>query len=57
MADDKTMKMLEQPVTDTRPGKETPTEPEKALIPPEAEKRRNSRKRSLRFPSMASLKL
>lgn len=40
MADDKTTKMPEQPVTDTGPGKETPPEPEKAPIPPpEAEKK------------------
>ena len=38
MADDKTTKMPEQPVTDTGPGKETPPEPEKTSIPPEAEK-------------------
>ena len=42
MADDKTTKMPEQPVTDTGPGKETPPEPEKTPTPPEAEKRRNS---------------
>ena len=39
MADDKTTKMPEQPVTDTGPGKETPPEPEKTSIPPEAEKK------------------
>lgn len=38
MADDKTTKMPEQPVTDTGPGKETPPEPEKTSTPPEAEK-------------------
>ena len=31
MADDKTTKTPEQPVTDTGPGKEKPPEPEKAL--------------------------
>ena len=39
MADDKTTKMPEQPVTDTGPGKETPPEPEKTPTPPEAEKK------------------
>ena len=39
MADDKTTKMPEQPVTDTGPGKETPPEPEKTSIPPEAGKK------------------
>ena len=38
MADEKTTKMQEQPVTDTGPGKETPPEPEKTPAPPEAEK-------------------
>ena len=34
MADDKTTKMPEQPVTDTGPGKETPPEPrENAYFP------------------------
>ena len=57
MADDKTTKMPEQPVTDTGPGKETPPEPEKTPTPPEAEKRRNSRQRARGCPSMTSLKL
>ena len=58
MADDKTTKMPEQPVTDTGPGKETPPEPEKAPIPPlRPKKRRNSRRRTHRCPSMTSLKL
>ena len=39
MADDKTTKMPEQPVTDTGPGKETPPEPEKTPTPSEAEKK------------------
>ena len=43
MADDKTMKMPEQPVTDTGPGKETPPappkEPEKVSVSPEPEKK------------------
>ena len=39
MADDKTTKMPEQPVTDTGPGKGTPPEPEKTPTPPEAEKK------------------
>ena len=57
MADDKTTKMPEQPVTDTGPGKETPPEPEKTPTPPEAEKRRNRRQQARRCPSMTSLKL
>lgn len=47
MADDKTTKTPEQPVTDSRPGKETPPappkEPEKVSVSPEPEKRRNRR--------------
>ena len=39
MADDKTTKMPEQPVTDTGSGKETPPEPEKTPTPSEAEKK------------------
>ena len=39
MADDKTAKMPEQPVTDAGPGKETPPEPEKTSVPPEAGKK------------------
>lgn len=39
MADDKTTKTPEQPVTDTGPGKETPPGPEKATVPPEAKKK------------------
>ena len=39
MADDKTTKMPEQPVTDTGPGKETPPEPEKTSIPPGGRKK------------------
>ena len=43
MADDKTTKTPEQPVTDTGPGKETPTtppkEPEKVSVSPEPEKK------------------
>ena len=57
MADDKTTKIPEQPVTDTGPGKETLPEPEKAPAPPEAKKRRNSRQRARRCPSMTSLRL
>ena len=57
MADDKTTKMPEQPVTDTGPGKETPPEPEKTSIPRRPKKRRNSRQRARRCPSMTSLKL
>ena len=42
MADDKTTKTPEQPVTDTGPGKETPPtppkEPEKVSVSPELEK-------------------
>ena len=47
MADDKTTKTPEQPVTDSGPGKETPPappkEPEKVSVYPEPEKRRNHR--------------
>lgn len=47
MADDKTTKTPEQPVTDSGPGKETPPapqkEPEKVSVSPEPEKRRNQR--------------
>ena len=39
MADDKTTKTPEQPVTDTGPGKEKPPEPEKIITPPEADKK------------------
>ena len=43
MADDKTTKTPEQPVTDTGPGKETPPtppkEPEKVSVSPEPEKK------------------
>ena len=43
MADDKTTKTPEQPVTDTGPGKETPStppkEPEKVSVSPEPEKK------------------
>lgn len=43
MADDKTTKTPEQPVTDSRPGKETPPappkEPEKVSVSPEPEKK------------------
>ena len=39
MADDKTTKTPEQPVTDTGPGKEKPPETEKAAVPPEADKK------------------
>ena len=46
MADDKTTKMPEQPVTDTSPGKETPPEPEKTSIPPEAEKKTEQQAKS-----------
>ena len=46
MADDKTTKMPEQPVTDTGPGKETPPEPEKTSIPPEAEKKTEQQAKS-----------
>ena len=46
MADDKTTKMPEQPVTDTGPGKETPPEPEKAPTPPEAEKKTEQQAKS-----------
>ena len=47
MADDKTTKTPEQPVTDTGPGKKTPPtplkEPEKVSVFSEPEKRRNRR--------------
>ena len=46
MADDKTTKTPEQPVTDTGPGKETPPAPPKEpgrFRSPEPEKRRNRR--------------
>lgn len=47
MADDKTTKTPEQPVTDSGPGKETPPAPpkesEKVSVSPEPEKRRNRR--------------
>ena len=46
MADDKTTKMPEQPVTDTGPGKETPPEPEKTPTPPEAEKKTEQQAKS-----------
>ena len=46
MADDKTTKTPEQPVTDSGPGKETPPPPKRAgegFRFPEAGKRRNQR--------------
>ncbi len=47
MADDKTTKTPEQPVTDTGPGKETPPtppkEPEKVSVSRSRKKRRNRR--------------
>ena len=47
MADDKTTKTPEQPVTDSGPGKETPPtppkEPEKVSFPRSRKKRRNQR--------------
>ena len=46
MADDKTTKMPEQPVTDTGPGKETPPEPEETPTPPEAEKKTEQQAKS-----------
>ena len=46
MADDKTTKMPEQPVTDTGPGKETPPEPEKTPTSPEAEKKTEQQTKS-----------
>ena len=46
MADDKTTKMPERPVTDTGPGKETPPEPEKTPTPPEAEKKTEQQAKS-----------
>ena len=46
MADDKTTKMPEQPVTDTGPGKENPPEPEKTPTPPEAEKKAEQQTKS-----------
>ena len=46
MADDKTTKMPEQPVTDTGPGKETPPEPEKTPTSPEAEKKTEQQAKS-----------
>ena len=46
MADDKTTKMPEQPVTDTGPGKETPPGPEKTPTPPEAEKKTEQQAKS-----------
>ena len=46
MADDKTTKMPEQPVTDTGLGKETPPEPEKTPTPSEAEKKTEQQAKS-----------
>ena len=46
MADDKTTKIPEQPVTDTGPGKETPPEPEKTPTSPEAEKKTEQQAKS-----------
>ena len=46
MADDKTTKMPEQPVTDTGPGKETPPEPEETPTSPEAEKKTEQQAKS-----------
>ena len=46
MADDKTTKMPEQPVTDTGPGKETPPEPEKTPTSPETEKKTEQQAKS-----------
>lgn len=46
MADDKTTKMPEQPVTDTGPGMETPPEPEKTPTSPEAEKKTEQQAKS-----------
>ena len=46
MADDKTTKMPEQPITDTGPGKETPPEPEKTPTPPETEKKTEQQAKS-----------
>ena len=46
MADDKTTKMPEQPITDTGPGKETPPEPEKASAPPETGKQAEQQAKS-----------
>ena len=46
MADDKTTKMPEQPITDTGPGKETPPEPEKASAPPETGKQSEQQAKS-----------
>ena len=47
MADDKTTKTPEQPVTDSGPGKETPPappkEPEKVSVSPEPEKKTEPR--------------
>ena len=57
MADDKTTKMPEQPVTDTGPSKEPPPKPEKTPTPLESPKNRNSRQRARKCPSMTSLKL
>ena len=58
MADDKTTKTPEQPVTDTGPGKESSARAgENAYFPRRPKKRRNSRQRARRCPSMTSLKL
>ena len=61
MADDKTTKTPEQPVTDSGPGKETPPappqEPEKVSVSPEPEKKTEPEERTRRFPSITSLKL
>ena len=57
MADDKTTKMPEQPVTDTGPGKETRPSRRKRLLPRRPKKRRNSRQKARRCPSMTLLKL
>lgn len=46
MADDKTTKMPEQPVTDTGPGKETPPKPEKTPTSPETEKKTEQQAKS-----------
>ena len=60
MADDKTTKTPEQPVTDSGPGKETPPapqkEPEKISVSPEPGKKTEP-ERTRRFPSITSLKL
>ena len=61
MADDKTTKTPEQPVTDSGPGRETPPappkEPEKVSVSPKPEKKTEPEVKNPQFPSITSLKL